>query len=541
MRPDRSPKGSTTTGLEVGGTPEVAGATDDLSPDASLLCVVTGVTGYVGGRLVPELLAAGHRVRAVARHAGRLRDRPWFRDIEVVEADVEDLEAMRGAMSGADVAYFLIHSMGSGKDFEAKDRKVAMSFGRAAREAGVERLVYLGGLHPEGDELSPHMASRAEVGEILLSSGVPTTVLQAAVIIGSGSASFEMMRYLTERLPVMTTPSWVNNRVQPIAIRDVLRYLVASATMPREVSRTFDIGGPEVLTYREMMQRYAAVSHLPRRVIVPVGVLTPRLSSLWVSLVTPVPAALARPLVDSLIHEVVCSEHDIAQYVPDPPDGLIGFDRAVELALSKIAGSDVATRWSSASVPGAPSDPLPSDPDWAGGSLYRDDRETHVDAPPEVVWKVLQGLGGDSGWYSWPLAWWARGLIDRLVGGPGMRRGRRDPHTLWVDDAVDFWRVEEIDRGRLLRLRAEMRLPGLAWLEFEVSPDGDGSLLRQAAIFHPRGLSGHAYWWSVSPFHGIVFGSMQAGMKAEAERLSTEERHATPAGKDGSGPDTVRG
>jgi uncharacterized protein YbjT (DUF2867 family) len=501
-------------------TTAVAGATHDLSPTTSLLCVVTGVTGYVGGRLVPELLAAGHRVRAVARHTGRLRDRSWYSDIEPVEADASDLDAMREAMTGADVAYFLIHSMGAGKDFEAKDRKVAMAFARAAREAGVGRIVYLGGMHPDTDELSPHMASRKEVGDILANSGVPTTVLQAAVIIGSGSASFEMMRYLTERLPVMTTPSWVNNRVQPIAIRDVLRYLVGSATMPPDVSRTFDIGGPEVLTYRKMMQRYAAVSGLRQRVIVPVGVLTPRLSSLWVSLVTPVPASLARPLVDSLIHEVVCSEHDIALYVPDPADGLIGFDKAVDLALAKIAGSDVATRWSSASVPGAPSDPLPSDPDWAGGSLYRDDREVGVDATAPVVWGVLEEIGGDRGWYSWPLAWWARGFLDRLVGGPGMRRGRRDPKRLWVDDAVDFWRVEEIDRGRLLRLRAEMRLPGLAWLEFEVSPDGDGSHLRQTAIFHPRGLSGHLYWWSISPFHRFVFGPMVGGVKAEAERLA---------------------
>ena len=368
MSADSSPQGSAHTGLEVGQTPAVAGPVDDLSPTESLLCVVTGVTGYVGGRLVPELLAAGHRVRAVARHTGRLRDRPWYADIEPVEADASDLDAMRAAMAGADVAYFLIHSMGGGKDFEAKDRKVAMAFARAAREAGAGRIVYLGGMHPDTGELSPHMASRKEVGDILLNSGVPTTVLQAAVIIGSGSASFEMMRYLTERLPVMTTPSWVTNRVQPIAIRDVLRYLVGSAAMPPDVSRTFDIGGPEVLTYRKMMQRYAAVAGLRERVIIPVGVLTPRLSSLWVSLVTPVPASLARPLVDSLIHEVVCSEHDIARYVPDPTDGLIGFDRAVELALAKIAGSEVATRWSSASVPGAPSDPLPSDPDWAGGA-----------------------------------------------------------------------------------------------------------------------------------------------------------------------------
>lgn len=533
MRAEKSHRGSATTGLTVSETPETAGATDDLAPKESLLCMVTGVTGYVGGRLVPELLAAGHRVRAVARHTNRLRDRSWYADIEPVEADASDLDAMRQAMEGADVAYFLIHSMGAGKDFEAKDRKVAMAFARAARETGVKRIVYLGGMHPDTEDLSPHMASRKEVGDILLNSGVPTTVLQAAVIIGSGSASFEMMRYLTERLPVMTTPSWVTNRVQPIAIRDVLRYLVGSASMPSDVSRTFDIGGPEVLTYREMMQRYAAVSGLRERVIVPVGALTPRLSSLWVSLVTPVPAALARPLVDSLIHEVVCSEHDIAQYVPDPADGLIGFDRAVELALAKIAGSDVATRWSSASVPGAPSDPLPSDPDWAGGSLYREDHEIDVDAPADVVWTVLSQIGGERGWYSWPLAWWARGFIDRLVGGPGMRRGRRDPAQLWVDDAVDFWRVEEIDRGRLLRLRAEMRLPGLAWLEFEVSSDGEGSHLRQTAIFHPRGLAGHLYWWTVKPFHRFVFGPMQLGVKNEAERRATH--------KSGASEDSVTG
>jgi hypothetical protein len=381
-------------------------------------------------------------------------------------------------------------------------------------------VVYLGGLHPDGEDLSAHLGSRAEVGEILLAGGVPTTVLQAAVILGSGSASFEMLRYLTERLPAMTTPRWVDTRIQPIAIRDVLGYLVGSAQLPPEVNRAFDIGGPDVLTYREMMQRYAGVAGLPRRVIVPVGVLTPRLSSLWVSLVTPVPASIARPLVDSLVHEVVCAEHDIAEWIPDPPGGLIGFDRAVELALARIAGADVATRWSSAAVPGAPAEPLPSDPDWAGGSLYRDDREVRVDAPPAAVWRVITALGGERGWYSWPLAWRIRGLVDRLVGGPGLRRGRRDPARLWVDDAVDFWRVEEVVNGRLLRLRAEMRVPGRAWLELEVTPDGSGSVLRQAAIFHPHGLAGQLYWWTVAPFHGVVFGSMQAGMAAEAERVA---------------------
>ncbi len=500
-------------------TPEVD---EGLSRPEPLTVAVTGVTGYVGGRLVPELLAAGHRVRALARNPGRLRGRPWYDEVEPVEADAADLEQIRGALQGVDVAYYLIHSLGTGQQFEATDRATALTFARAAREAGVRRIVYLGGLHPEGEELSPHMASRKEVGEILLASGVPTTVLRAAVILGSGSASFEMMRYLTERLPAMTTPRWVSNRIQPIAIRDVLRYLVGSASMPPEVSRGFDIGGPEVLTYREMMQRYAAVAGLRPRVIIPVGVLTPRLSSLWVSLVTPVPSGIARPLVESLIHEVVCAEHDIARWVPDPPDGLVAFDRAVQLALARVRDADVQTRWSSAAVRGAASDPLPSDPDWAGGSLYRDERVTDVDAPPAAVWQVLETLGGERGWYSWPLAWQVRGLVDRLTGGPGLRRGRRDPRRLLVDDAVDFWRVEEVVPERLLRLRAEMRLPGLAWLELSVEPaQEDGRCrLRQVAIFHPHGLAGQLYWWSVTPFHGIVFGSMQSGMRAEAERIA---------------------
>src|SRR5690554_2843 len=357
--------------------------------DAPLVCAVTGVTGYVGGRLVPELLDAGHQVRAIARNPARLDGRPWRERVEVAEADVGELEQVRAALEGVDVAYYLVHALGSGSRFEQKDRDTARTFARAAREAGVRRIVYLGGLVPDEEELSAHLASRTEVGEILLDSGVPTTVLRAAVVLGSGSASFEMMRYLTERLPAMTAPRWVDSRIQPIAIRDVLRYLVGSASMPPDVSRTFDIGGPDVLTYREMMHRYAAVEGLPRRLIVGVPVLTPRLSSLWVSLVTPVPGPLARPLVESLIHEVVCQEHDIAQYVPDPPGGLVGFDDAVRLALQRIQEADVTTRWTSASLPGAPSDPLPSDPDWAGGSLYRDERRTRVDAPSEAVWQVL--------------------------------------------------------------------------------------------------------------------------------------------------------
>ena len=490
-------------------------------PPPPLRCAVTGVTGYIGGRLVPELLEAGHSFRAVARNASRLDSRPWRADIEVAEADVSDLDQTRTALQGVDVAYYLVHSLGSGRKFEAKDRSTARNFARAAREAGVKRIVYLGGLVPRDEELSPHLASRTEVGEILLASGVPTTVLQAAVILGSGSASFEMMRYLTERLPAMTAPRWIDTRIQPIAIRDVLRYLVGSATMPEHVNRTFDIGGPDVLTYRQMMHRYAAVEGLPRRIVVGVPILSPRVSSLWVGLVTPVPSSLARPLVESLVHEVVCQEHDIAEHVPDPPGGLVDFDSAVRLALQRIQEADVVTRWTSASVPGAPSDPLPSDPDWAGGSLYQDERRTRVDAPPEVVWQVMTAVGGERGWYSWPLAWKVRGLLDRLSGGPGLRRGRDHPSRLVVGNVVDFWRVEEVKEGRMLRLRAEMRVPGLAWLELAVRREADGtSTLRQVATFHPRGLAGQLYWWAVSPFHGVVFGGMQRGMRAEAELMA---------------------
>ncbi|MFE1229947.1 SDR family oxidoreductase [Streptomyces sp. NPDC058745] len=486
-----------------------------------LRCLVTGASGYIGGRLVPELLAAGHRVRCLARTPAKLRDHPWAGQAEVVRGDVTDADSLASALRDVDVAYYLVHALGGGGDFERTDRLAARTFAEQARAAGVRRIVYLGGLTPRGiaeRELSPHLRSRAEVGRILADSGVPTTVLRAAVIIGSGSASFEMLRYLTERLPVMVTPSWVRTRIQPIGVRDVLRYLVGSATMPAEVSRAFDIGGPDVLTYLDMMRRYASVAGLPRRLIFPVPVLTPRLSSHWIGLVTPVPRSIARPLAESLRYEVVCDEHDIATYVPDPPGTPLSFDAALALALQRIREARVTTRWSSASVPGAPSDPLPTDPDWAGGSLYGDERERFVDATPQALWRVVEGIGGENGWYSFPLAWAVRGWFDRLVGGVGLRRGRRDASRLRVGDSLDFWRVEEIERGRLLRLRAEMRLPGLAWLEMYVERDDRGrTRYRQRALFHPRGLAGHAYWWSVSPFHAVVFGGMARNIARTAE------------------------
>ncbi|MFF3330537.1 SDR family oxidoreductase [Streptomyces sp. NPDC002888] len=494
-------------------------------------CLVTGATGYIGGRLVPELLAAGYRVRCLARSPDRLRGHPWADDAEAVRGDVTDADSVAEAMRDVDVAYYLVHALGTGDDFEETDRRAARVFAERAHAAGVRRIVYLGGLTPAGvplHALSPHLRSRAEVGRILLDSGVPATVLRAAVIIGSGSASFEMLRYLTERLPVMVTPSWVHTRIQPVAVRDVLRALVGSARMPDDVNRAFDIGGPDVLTYREMMLRYAAVAGLPRRFIIPLPVLTPGLSSLWVGLVTPVPASIARPLTESLRHEVVCHEHDIARHVPDPPGCPLGFDAAVRLALQRVRDARVTTRWSSASVPGVPSDPLPTDPDWAGGSLYTDCRELTVDASPEALWRVVEGIGGENGWYSFPLAWAVRGWLDRLVGGVGLRRGRRDATRLRVGDSLDFWRVEEIERGRLLRLRAEMRLPGLAWLEMRCETDGDGrTRYRQRALFHPRGLLGQAYWWSVSPFHAVVFGGMARNIARAAQTgavVHTRER-----------------
>ncbi len=500
---------------------------------SSARCLVTGASGYIGGRLVPELLAAGYSVRCMARDPGKLSDRSWSAQVEIMAADALDRSGVRQALDGIDVAYYLIHSLGTGSSFEQRDRDSARIFADAARDAGVKRIVYLGGITSgRPGQLSPHLRSRGEVGNILLGSGVPTAALQAAVIIGSGSASFEMLRYLTERLPAMVTPMWVDTRIQPIAVRDVLRYLVGAAALPAEVNRHFDIGGPDILTYAQMMKRYAAVAGLPPRVLIRVPVLTPRLSSHWVGLVTPVPSGLAKPLVESLRNEVVASEHDIAEYIPDPPGGLLPLDQAITLALRHTREGDVSTSWTSAATPGAPSDPLPSDPSWAGGSLYVDERSSVVHAAREALWQVIEGIGGTSGWYSMRAAWAARGMLDRLTGGVGLRRGRRDPRHLRVGDALDFWRVEAITPGALLRLRAEMKLPGLAWLELSVGQNGDGqTTYRQRAIFQPRGLAGHAYWRSIAPFHGIVFGGMLRNITVAAEQTD----QPSPTALSGSG------
>jgi uncharacterized protein YbjT (DUF2867 family) len=434
------------------------------------LCLVTGATGYLGGRLVPALLAAGYRVRCLARDPDKLTDVPWADQVELVRGDVQDPASMRRACADVDVLHYLVHSL-SVDGFAAVDRRAALITAEAARDAGVRRIVYQGGLRPNvpEQELSDHLASRAEVGEIFLRSGVPSAVLQAAVIIGAGSASFEMLRYLTERLPVMVTPSWVRNRVQPIAVRDVLHYLVAAAGLPAEVNRTFDIGGPNVLTYQEMMQRFAEVSGLRRRRMVPVALLTPSLSSHWINLVTPVPKSIGAPLIDSLVHEVVCGERDIDDLVPRPEGGLTDYDTAVREALSTLDRGQTSAAWTPAA---APADPLPSDAAWSGGTVHTDEREYRSAADPERLWaEVGRSLAEQAG----------RAL-------PGAR-----------------WRTVAGEPGSSRAETVEGSVPGRAWLDLGLrTPGADGPLLTQKLTFLPRGLAGQAYWLAGKPVRALV-------------------------------------
>ena len=476
----------------------------------SKLCLVTGASGYIGGRLIPDLLAKGYRVRVLARNARRLQEHSWVKQVEVIEGDAFDTKVVEKALNGVDVAYYLMHSLMEKNDFESQEMKMADIFGKAASKQKVGRIVYLGGIVPAEAELSPHMSARANTGKILRESGVPTLELRAGIVIGSGSASFEMLRHLTERLPFMITPKWLNIRIQPIAVRDVLHYLVGAASVDKKVSGSFDIGGPDVFSYKTMMQKYAEGAGLRKRIIVPVPVMTPKLSSGWVGLVTPVPYTLARRLVASLKNEVVVGDDRIRKLIPDPEGGLTTFKRAVELALVRIKDNQVETRWSDASIPWTPSDPLPTDPQWAGGSVYKDVRKLDSKDALDVVWKRIEAIGGDNGYSTATWAWELRGLADKVTGGVGLRRGRRDPDHLQVGDALDFWRVEKVDRPKTLRLRAEMRMPGLAWLEFVVEPDAKtgGCKITQTATYAPKGLMGHLYWWSVWPMHGIVFPSM---------------------------------
>ncbi len=467
--------------------------------------LVTGATGYIGGRLVPTLLEDGYAVRCLVRTPSKLAGTDWADRVTVVQGDIGDADAVREAMDGCTAAYFLVHSMGGDDDFAARDRENARVFATAAGGTGtMEQIVYLGGLGDDSDDLSPHLASRHEVGRVLASGPVPVTELRAAVIIGSGSASFEMLRNLVEVLPAMVTPRWVDTQVQPIAIRDILHALTEVLRRNDARGRVIEVGGPDVLTYREMMQTYAEVAGLRRRLIVPVPVLSPSLSSRWVGLVTPLPQDLAAPLVESLVNEVIVRNETLDLFAGS---GRVSFRESVSLALRRIEDLDVHTRWSDAALPGrTPADPLPSDPDWSGGTVFTDEQVATIDdASPAAVFGVLAGIGGDRGWFVADRLWSIRGAADKVVGGPGMRRGRRDPDRLRVGDALDFWRVEAAEPPSLLRLRAEMRVPGEAWLEWAVEPDGEGATLTQRAIFVPRGLLGRIYWYVMAPFHRLIF------------------------------------
>ena len=499
-------------------------------PAAASLVLVTGATGYIGGRLVGELLDAGYRVRCLARTPAKLEAAAWADEVEVLQGDIEG--DLTRAVDGVRAIYYLVHSIGEGDDWTEREAGAAANVRDAAAAAGVDRIVYLGGLGAGDDEvdLSPHLQSRHRVGEVLAEGPVPVTELRAAVIIGSGSASFEMLRYLVEVLPMMVTPKWVDTRCQPIAVRDVLRYLVEVLSVDAAAGRVLEIGGPDVLTYREMMAVYAEEAGLRPRVVIPVPVLTPRLSSLWVGLVTPLPRSLARPLVSSLVNEVVVRDDSILELCPGPR---IGYRLSVQLALRRVEARNVTTSWSGAGIASVAA-PLPTDPGWSGGSVLRDVRERTVQASPAVVHRTVCGVGGTRGWYAGEWLWELRGLMDKIIGGPGMRRGRRDPDRLRVGDAVDFWRVETIEPGSLLRLRAEMRLPGVAALEWliEPLPDTAGQArcrLVQTATFVPRGLWGRAYWYGVAPFHTFVFPGLVDGLKDAAEqagRVETEEAAA---------------
>jgi uncharacterized protein YbjT (DUF2867 family) len=466
------------------------------------LTLLTGATGYVGGRLLSALEARGARLRCLARRPEYL-GRRVAETTEVVAGDLLDGESLRSAMRGVEVAYYLVHSMGKGGEFEERDREAARNFAAAARDCGVKRIVYLGGLG-DGGGLSPHLRSRQEVGRRLRDSGVPTVELRASIIIGSGSLSFEMIRVLVERLPIMVTPRWVRKRAQPIAIEDVIEYLIAAAELEAAESRVYEIGGADRVSYREIMQEYARQRGL-RRTMIPVPVLTPRLSSLWLGLVTPVYARVGRELVDSLRNETIVNDPSAQTDFAIRPRGIA---EAIARARVNEDREFAETRWSDALSSGETAS-------WGGakyGTRIVDSRSIHVPCEPSRSFRPIRRIGGDAGWYYADWLWRLRGFLDLLMGGVGSRRGRRDPDHPVPGETVDFWRVEAYEKDRLLRLRAEMKLPGRAWLQFEVEDDDAGSVVRQTAIFDPVGLSGLLYWYGLYPIHKLVFAGMLRGI-----------------------------
>jgi len=486
-----------------------------LPETAKSQCIaVTGATGYIGGRLAPRLLDSGYSIRCLVRTPAKLQDREWARHsgAGIVKTDLEDEESLARNLEGCQAAFYLVHSMTSaGAEYAEQDRRLASIFAGAACKAGLSRIIYLGGLGETGSDLSEHLSSRREVEASLASTGVPVTVLRAAMIIGSGSASFEILRYLVERLPIMVTPKWVTTPCQPIAVQNVIGYLIGTLSRPEMAGTVFDIGGPEVLCYRDIMRVMAEELGLRRRWIIPVPVLTPRLSSYWIHLITPLSHHIAQPLAEGLRNPVVCRESRITEIIPQ---NLLNVRAAIRAALRQVSEHQVETNWSMAGT-------IPGDPDWAGGTVFRDEREIAIAAPDWVVFRAICRVGGGHGWYAADWLWRIRGWIDLLFGGPGLRRGRRDPETVSYGEALDFWRVVGFERDRRLALRAEMKLPGEALIEFRLAPSGTlRCTLQQCALFHPRGLFGLLYWYAVAPLHQIVFRGMLLGIEREALRIA---------------------
>jgi uncharacterized protein YbjT (DUF2867 family) len=479
------------------------------------LILVTGVSGYIGGRLVPRLLELGYRVRCLARDPARLQGRAWQTSVEIVGGDVLQPDSLAQAMQGVTAAYYLVHSLAGGADFHQRDMTAAQNFCTAAKAAGIKRIIYLGGLAEATLNLSEHLRSRQQTGDALRTAGVPVTEFRAGVIVGSGGLSFEMIRYLTERVPVMICPRWVYTRTQPIGIREVLEYLARALAVPESSGRIIEIGGAEIVTYGEMMSIYAEVRGL-KRWMVPVPVLTPRLSSYWVHLVTPIPAVIARPLIEGLRNESIVHHPSALQLFPNIQP--VGYRTAVEDALAQLQASHIETAWSDA-LSTSQNDVPPVTLTTLEG-MVREHRQSLVSASTAEVFKIFTGLGGKRGWFYMTWAWEIRGLMDRLIGGVGLRRGRRDPDDLRVGDALDFWRVEAVEPGRMLRLRAEMIVPGKAWLQFQVTPrDDDKVLLSQTAFFAPKGLLGWLYWYGLYPIHALIFSGLiqQIGRRAAAQ------------------------